>query len=322
MPITPIHFGLGILARSMVTKRFSLSTFVMANVVIDMEPVTWYLLTGDPLHGFLHTLLGATLLALACAQWGRSWCERLLRFWNSRLSARQAVWLGVMPSIPIGAAFVSALLGAWSHVFLDSFMHADVRPWWPLSSANDIRGLVPMNYVYFFSALFGLWGMLRLAIARWDRTRTAQVGDGNGSGRSWAATAASSFTRGFAGLTRSLVGFCTLAWLVLAPFQIAIERDATRDRFDAQSWKAAAAWRYRSGNPRYFMTTDLIRRLDEQRPTNHELSMLLGSPDLAGTPDRPAYWVGKPEYAINGAYILEIQFDDAGRYRRARVYSD
>lgn len=322
MPITPIHFGVGILAKSAAEKRFSLSMFALANIAIDIEPITWYLLTGDPVHGFLHTMLGATLLALACAHWGRSWCEMLLRLWNVQLSARQATWLDVVPSISTGSAFVSALVGAWSHVVLDSFMHADVRPCWPLSDANDILGLVPLNYVYFFSALFGVWGMLRLVTIRWDSIRKNQAGDGNGSGRSWAATASSMVARFFAGFTRSLVGFCTLVWLVLAPFYISAEKDTARDRFDAESWKAATAWRHKGGNPRYFMTQDLIRQLDRQRPTNHEVSLLLGSPDFPHAPMNASYWVGKPDYGISGAYVFEIRFDQAGQYLGARTYSD
>lgn len=64
MPITPFHFGPGLLFRA-VTRHVSLSAFVLVNCVIDIEPILAFLLTGDPQHRFLHTYLGATVSSLS-----------------------------------------------------------------------------------------------------------------------------------------------------------------------------------------------------------------------------------------------------------------
>ena len=71
MPITPFHFGPGILIKSAAPRKISWAMFALANVAIDLEPIVYFVLTGDPAHRHLHTYLGAGLLALACALLGR-----------------------------------------------------------------------------------------------------------------------------------------------------------------------------------------------------------------------------------------------------------
>ena len=44
-----------------------------------------------------------------------------------------------------GIAIISALMGTFSHVFLDSIMHADVEPYFPITGANGMYGFISMN---------------------------------------------------------------------------------------------------------------------------------------------------------------------------------
>lgn len=166
MPVTPFHFGPGVFLKSVAPARFSWAMFALSNIVIDLEPISYYLITGDPVHGYLHTYAGATALALLCAAFCRQGGERLLRFWNSRLSPGQARWLSTHAAITPGVAMCSALLGTWSHIALDSIMHADVMPFWPLSSTNDFRGLVSLDTLHFSCVLVGVWGIARLSWLR------------------------------------------------------------------------------------------------------------------------------------------------------------
>ena len=171
MPITPFHFGPGILIKSAAQRKISWAMFALANVAIDLEPIVYFLLTGDPAHRHLHTYLGAGFLAVACALIGRLLCEKLLVFWNSRLDQAQTLWLAVETSIPLRMALISALLGTWSHVFLDSVMHTDIQPAWPFSEVNPLRWVWPMEFLNLWCLLLGLWGFLRLLTARWDAVR-------------------------------------------------------------------------------------------------------------------------------------------------------
>lgn len=181
MPITPFHFGPGLLVRSLAPEGFSMSMFVLTNVAIDLEPVAWYLLTGDPVHGILHTWLGATLLAIACAYWGRRSCERLLAFWNRQLSPGQAIWLAISPAITKRSALISALAGTWSHVLIDAFMHADVRPFWPIASANNLRGLVSWGALHLACIALGLLGIAQLLMTRARSVATRSIGQSKGN---------------------------------------------------------------------------------------------------------------------------------------------
>jgi hypothetical protein len=60
MPFTPIHFGPGVLVKAAAPARFSFTAFVLANVVIDLEPLCHIVRGDSPLHGTLHSLVGAT----------------------------------------------------------------------------------------------------------------------------------------------------------------------------------------------------------------------------------------------------------------------
>ena len=96
MPITPFHFGPGALFKVLAPRHFSWTCFALANILIDLEPVTLFLLIGDPAHPWLHTLPGALAVAAIAAIVGRKPCEALLAFWNRQLSPAQARWLAVV----------------------------------------------------------------------------------------------------------------------------------------------------------------------------------------------------------------------------------
>ncbi len=123
----------------------SWTVFALANCLIDLEPVTLFLVTGDPAHPWLHTLPGAVLVAAVAASLGRPLCEAWLRWWNRNLSEAQARWLGCGTTIGGKAAWAGALLGTGTHLALDMFMHADVRPAWPLLADNPCAGRIPVE---------------------------------------------------------------------------------------------------------------------------------------------------------------------------------
>ena len=167
MPITPFHFGPGALIKGLAPAWFCWSNFALANVLIDLEPITLFLLIGDPAHPWLHTLPGALAVAALAATLGRRPCEWALRQWNARLSKAQARWLGVDAVISPRQAWIGALLGTLSHLALDAVMHADVTPLWPLVAGNPWRGAVSLGTLHLgclaaASAALPLWLAHRL----------------------------------------------------------------------------------------------------------------------------------------------------------------
>ena len=158
MPITPFHFGPGALLHAMAPRHVSFIAFCAANVLIDVESLYNLVERRHPVHAFFHTYLGATLVALAC----------IVAFIGlSRLSARLPLpdlfgWkaLGLRPVV------LGAVLGAWSHVALDSLMHADIAPLAPLTSANALLGAVGLGVLHGACLLAGLVGLAVLGIRR------------------------------------------------------------------------------------------------------------------------------------------------------------
>lgn len=133
--LRPLHMGPGILIKAVLQGSFSLMVFGWAQIVMDIQPLV-VLITGQGhLHGFSHTYIGASLLAVASALSGKYLSEFGLRL------------IGREQFLPISwlVAFVSAAIGTFSHVFLDSVMHHDVEPFWPFTSSNALVEVVSMQ---------------------------------------------------------------------------------------------------------------------------------------------------------------------------------
>lgn len=144
MPFTPFHFGPGLGLKGAFGRRLSFAAFVVANVVIDIEPA-FYLLSGDPpLHRQAHTWFGATLLALVLfAIWlPLRWLAR--RMWRSR----SWDWLHIVRSAAGGPVWLGLISGSLSHIALDSLMHADMQPLAPFAAGNPWLGLVSLDQLH------------------------------------------------------------------------------------------------------------------------------------------------------------------------------
>lgn len=138
MPFTPLHMGPGLTIKAVLNKKFSLMVFGWSQVVIDLQPL-FVLLTGrGELHGFSHTLLGATLIGLLCGATGKHLGELGLRI------------LREPRHLPIswGVSFGSALIGTYSHIFIDSVMHMNVLPLMPLSKDSPLRGIISIDALH------------------------------------------------------------------------------------------------------------------------------------------------------------------------------
>ena len=162
MPVTPFHFGPGALIKGAMPAPFSWSVFALANCMMDLEPIGLYLLTGDPAHPWLHTPPGALLVAIIAATLGRKPCVFFLHWWNRNLSPVQARWLATGVQITPLAAWSGAFLGTISHLLLDSIMHVDVRPLWPLSINNPLQGLVSIGALEFACVLCAAFALCAL----------------------------------------------------------------------------------------------------------------------------------------------------------------
>ena len=85
MPFTPFHFGPGLFVKAWGPRRFWLTSFVVANILIDVE-VLYFLWRNDPpIHRYLHTYVGGIAMGPAGLRKGgcvtpRSVAQSLLIF--------------------------------------------------------------------------------------------------------------------------------------------------------------------------------------------------------------------------------------------------
>jgi hypothetical protein len=171
MPFTPFHFGPGAALKAALGRRFSFAVFAFSQVLIDLEPGIRMLADAEPLHPHAHTYLGATAVALVSALFGKPACEWALRAWNARLSPAQARWLAVEPVIGAHAAWSGAIIGAYSHIVLDSIMHADLRPLAPFAGSNRLLHVISIEDLHLLCVALGAIGLGVLFVLRWRRLR-------------------------------------------------------------------------------------------------------------------------------------------------------
>jgi len=164
MPFTPFHFGPAIAIKAAVPGHFSLSVFIMSQVLMDLEPL-YYLVTNDPpLYRFFHTYLGAGVVFLVCAIVGKPLGQLWLRVWNTLISPGSHSRLHSPGGITFKATFTAAFLGPVSHVFLDSIMYSDVHPLAPWSEHNSLFGSVDLLGLHFGLIVLGTVGTFWLIL--------------------------------------------------------------------------------------------------------------------------------------------------------------
>jgi hypothetical protein len=62
VPVTPFHFGPGAAVHAAAPRYVSFIAFCGANVLIDIEPLTYILSHQYPVHRFFHSYAGATVI--------------------------------------------------------------------------------------------------------------------------------------------------------------------------------------------------------------------------------------------------------------------
>lgn len=151
MPFTPIHMGPGLLIKACLQGSFSLMVFGWTQIIMDIQPLV-VMITGEGhLHGFSHTYVGATLLGLFSAVSGKYLSEWGLVLLKIEQRPVTILWW---------IAILSAFVGSYTHVLLDSLMHADVQPWFPFSELNQFKGAISISALHQLCLYSGLLGAL------------------------------------------------------------------------------------------------------------------------------------------------------------------
>ncbi len=146
--------GPGIAVKAILQSSFSLMIFGWAQIVMDIQPLIVLLSGEGHLHGFSHTYIGATLLAVFSGLTGKYLVEvglAILLGNQLQVSKNQIAWWVV---------FLSAFIGTYSHVLIDSVMHADMEPLSPFFADNQLLGVISVASLHKFCLYSGLVGSI------------------------------------------------------------------------------------------------------------------------------------------------------------------
>ena len=163
MPATPFHFGPGLLVKAVAPTQFSLATYSVSQVVIDIESGYYLLHHATPVHREAHTFLIGGLIGLLCGL-----IVSRIGAWVAR--PRDVVPEALAAEYRLPVAVWSGVFGGIFHSVLDGIMHADIRPFRPFTQANPLYGLVNVQILYLFCIITGVIGA-GLLLARERRPR-------------------------------------------------------------------------------------------------------------------------------------------------------
>ena len=136
MPFTPYHFGPSGFVGLLFRRWLDVPVFLAANVLIDIEVIAdKFLQPGWPVHQVFHfhTLLvgglaGAFFGILIYSIKPFRWC-----------CERSMALIGLPSRATLLSMVLAGLLGAWLHVFVDSFYHYDIQIFWPYKDNTIFR---------------------------------------------------------------------------------------------------------------------------------------------------------------------------------------
>ncbi|MCX6658785.1 MAG: hydrolase [Candidatus Bathyarchaeota archaeon] len=131
MPFTPFHWGPGLLFGLLLLSYVDLPTLLVSSVVIDVEPfVVLALNLRYPLHGYLHTFVGGTIVAFLLALVMSRVRGTLLPLMS---------FLRLEQKTSFKSIVIASLFGIYLHILLDSPLYPDIRPFYPLQ-LNPLLG--------------------------------------------------------------------------------------------------------------------------------------------------------------------------------------
>jgi hypothetical protein len=119
---------------------------------MDIQPL-WVMISGEGhLHGFTHTYLGALLMGIVGALSGKYVAVGVFKWVKPSWVTDQSIRWWVV--------FFSAWIGSFSHVLLDSFMHADLQPFFPWRLDNSFLDQLSIDKLHLICVGTGVIGLM------------------------------------------------------------------------------------------------------------------------------------------------------------------
>jgi membrane-bound metal-dependent hydrolase YbcI (DUF457 family) len=122
-------------------------------VAVDIEPLLVIMFNLKyPLHGFFHSLLGGTLAGIILGVFSYKMKDILILIMKT---------LRFPYEVSLKKMLFSGIVGAWTHIIIDSIIYTNIRPFFPLK-INPFYNLLSESGLYFvclvsFIPAFGLY---------------------------------------------------------------------------------------------------------------------------------------------------------------------
>lgn len=153
MPFTPFHLGPALLFGLVFFCYLDFPTFLVANVILDLEPFMILVLGLDlPLHGFFHSFLGGTIVSLLLA-------FAMMR--TGKFLKPLLVFFHLEQTYHLKSVYAAALSGVYLHIILDARLYTDIKPFYPFTANPLFSGSIFAGFeVYTFCVLSALAGVV------------------------------------------------------------------------------------------------------------------------------------------------------------------
>ncbi len=167
MPFTPFHLGPGAFLKSLFPRWFSFRVFLLSQIIMDVESA-WNIFRGhERLHTFFHSYFGSNVVIVLSLVFVLTYN---LIFLNGldMVVPNSSVWA----PFKIRQALITAAIGVWSHVLLDSVMHVDMTPLRPFSDQNPSLHVISVLTLHviclagfiFAAIIYGMRQLVRLVL--------------------------------------------------------------------------------------------------------------------------------------------------------------
>ncbi|HJH28753.1 MAG TPA: hypothetical protein C5S51_03545 [Methanosarcinaceae archaeon] len=151
MPLTPFHIGPGLLIGEVFENKVNLISILFASILIDIRVIYCFFIgcTGR-FHGPMHTFIGATVIALFIA----------IMVWSLKKPFKKITDIfKIQNSYSSSSIILGSFIGTWLHIILDSFMHSDIIPFWPIKS-NFLLGMISNGTNYLLCTIALIIGLI------------------------------------------------------------------------------------------------------------------------------------------------------------------
>ena len=151
MPFTPFHWGPSSWIGLILFKIFDFPALLAASVIVDIEPFCVLFFNLDyPLHGFFHSFLGGSILAVFTAIILYLLRDKIKKIMVTFKLAQDSSFKKIL---------WTSFFGVYSHLLLDSFLYKEMKPFYPFET-NPFVGLFSSQQIYLFCSLSFLIGIL------------------------------------------------------------------------------------------------------------------------------------------------------------------